>query len=446
MAVEFLRDAMERLVTVVQELSLARDVATVLAIVCHAAHVLTGADGASFVLREGDMCYYADEEAIAPLWKGQRFPMSACMSGWTMLNRQHAVIADIYTDPRILVEVYQPTFVKSLVMVPIQTVLVKSLVVVPIRTVPPIGAIGTYWAQRYQATPEEVKVLQALADSTSVALENVQLYTELAQRVEARTAALHREMAERQRLEQEAQRAQHFVMLGRLAAGVSHEIRNPLSTIFFSVDLLEEELRQPSPDSAEQMAQTLTEMRTQLARLDDLVQDYLSLVRVVQIEQTPQDLGAALHDWIEEWQQLAMTHGVMLRLEDLEELGSVAFHPSTLRRAILNLVQNALEAMPQSGTLTLIGQNTATHVQLRVRDTGSGIPGEQLPKIFDPLYTTKSGGTGLGLYIVQEIVTAHGGTVTVESAEGHGTTFTITLPRAASAASIPSADEANPPQ
>src|SRR5437867_4247854 len=77
MAVEFRREAMERLVTVVQELSLARDVAAVMAIVCHAAHVLTGADGASFVLREGDMCYYADEEASAPLWKGQRFPMSA---------------------------------------------------------------------------------------------------------------------------------------------------------------------------------------------------------------------------------------------------------------------------------------------------------------------------------------------------------------------------------
>lgn len=446
MEAEFLRNAMERLVTVVQELSLARDVATVLAIVCHAARVLTGADGASFVLREGDMCYYADEEAIGPLWKGQRFPMSACMSGWAMLNRQHAVIADIYTDPRIRVEVYQPTFVKSLVMVPIRTVLVKSLVVLPIQAAAPIGAIGTYWAQRYQATPEEVKVLQALADSTSVALENVQLYTELAQRVEERTAALHHEMAERQRLEQEAQRAQHFVLLGRLAAGVSHEIRNPLGAIFLHVDLLEEELRQPSPESPEQVAQSLLEMRTQLARLDDLVQDYLSLVRVAQAEQTPQHLGAALHAWAAEWQQLAMPRGVALQLENLEALGRVTFHPSTLRRAILNLVQNALEAMPQSGTLTLVGQSTATHVQLQVRDTGSGIPVEQLPKIFEPLYTTKSGGTGLGLYIVQEIVTAHGGTVTVESTEGHGTTFTVTLPRAASAASIPSADEAVPPR
>src|ERR671932_1536568 len=109
-------------------------------------------------------------------------------------------------------------------------------------------------------------------------------------------------------------------------------------------------------------------------------------------------------------------------------MGQVAFHPSTLRRALLNLVQNALDAMPQGGTLTLAGQRTATHVQLQVQDTGCGIPAEQLAKIFEPLYTTKPGGTGLGLYIVQEIVAAHGGHVTVESVVGQGSTFTVTLP------------------
>jgi len=107
----------------------------------------------------------------------------------------------------------------------------------------------------------------------------------------------------------------------------------------------------------------------------------------------------------------------------------VAFHTSTLRRALLNLVQNAAEAMPQGGTVTLAGQATARQVQLEVRDTGSGIPAEKLARIFEPLYTTKPGGTGLGLYIVQEIVTAHKGQIIVQSTVGHGTTFMITLPR-----------------
>jgi two-component system sensor histidine kinase HydH len=112
----------------------------------------------------------------------------------------------------------------------------------------------------------------------------------------------------------------------------------------------------------------------------------------------------------------------------------VAFHANTLRRAVSNLMQNALEAMEQGGTLTLVGQGTAREVRLEVRDTGDGIPTGRLGQIFEPLYTTKPEGTGLGLYIVQEIIGAHGGQLTVQSTEGQGTTFTITLPRHAAEA------------
>ena len=188
-----------------------------------------------------------------------------------------------------------------------------------------------------------------------------------------KTAALQREIAERQRLEREALRAQHFLLLGRLAVSVSHEIRNPLSAITLHVELLQEELCQPSPNSAEVMAQSFTEITTQLGRLHDLVQDYLSLARVATIERTPQDLGATVETWAHEWQPLAAAQGVTLPLECLTTLGQAVFHANTLRRALLNLVQNALDAMPQGGTLTLAGQGTATQVQLYVRDTGNGI-------------------------------------------------------------------------
>lgn len=152
--------AMEQLVEVVQQLSLARDLPGVMEVVRHAARKLSGADGATFVLRDNGKCFYAEEDAISPLWKGQRFPMSACISGWVMLNRQPAVIEDIYADPRIPFDAYRKTFVRSLVMV-------------PIRTNDPIGAIGNYWGTKQRPSPEQVKVLQALADTTAVAMENV---------------------------------------------------------------------------------------------------------------------------------------------------------------------------------------------------------------------------------------------------------------------------------
>jgi two-component system sensor histidine kinase HydH len=173
-----------------------------------------------------------------------------------------------------------------------------------------------------------------------------------------------------------------------------------------------------------------------MGRLDELVQDYLSLVRVSNIELQPEDLGLCVQAWSTEMQVQAASQGVTLQMKGLEDLGQVQFHASTLRRAVLNLVQNALDVVAEGGTVSITGQTTATQVQLQVRDTGSGIAAERLERIFEPLYTTKPGGTGLGLYIVREIVAAHGGQVTVASVEGQGTTFTITLPRALAKESI----------
>ncbi len=219
-----------------------------------------------------------------------------------------------------------------------------------------------------------------------------QAHDRLEQRVQERTAALHQAIPERQRLEQDAQRAAHFAMLGRLAAGLSHEIRNPLGAVFLHVDVLTEELQQPSPDSPTYVAEALTEIKTQLARLDDLVQDYLSLVRIGSLVRTVQDLGAAVHAWATELQPALADRGSRLQTQGLASLGHAAFHPSTLRRVVVNLVQNAVEALAQGGTVTLAGQGTATHVQLIVQDTGSGIAAEQLSQIFEPLHTTKPGG------------------------------------------------------
>ena len=170
-------DRMTDLVEVIQRLSQARTVETVQDIVRKAARRLTDADGATFVLCDVDQCHYIDEDAIGPLWKGQRFPMTACISGWSMLNNKAAVIEDVFADNRIPHAAYQPTFVKSLVMV-------------PIRTADPLGAVGAYWATKRKPTDEEVRLLQALADTTAVALENVRLIDGLEGLVKLRTSEL----------------------------------------------------------------------------------------------------------------------------------------------------------------------------------------------------------------------------------------------------------------
>ena len=185
-AVRYVR-GMERLLVAVQELSLARGLDAVQRVVRVAAREMTGCDGATFVLRDDDHCRYVDEDAIGPLWKGRRFPLGMCVSGWAMLNREPAVIPDIYLDARVPHEAYRPTFVKSLVMV-------------PIRALDPIGAIGNYWAEPHHPRPEEVHLLQALADSTSIAMENIAVYAELEQRVQERTRALERMNEEVRRL------------------------------------------------------------------------------------------------------------------------------------------------------------------------------------------------------------------------------------------------------
>ena len=166
-------DGMEHLIHVIQELSLVRSLDGIIEIVRRSARKLANSDGATFVLKDNGQCYYVDEDAIAPLWKGKRFPMSICISGWTMNNKTPAIIPDVFADSRIPFKAYEPTFVKSLVSV-------------PIRKLDPIAAIGVYWAVFHEPTEDEIKLLQALADSTAIAMENVQVYAELEQRVKGR--------------------------------------------------------------------------------------------------------------------------------------------------------------------------------------------------------------------------------------------------------------------
>ena len=139
-------------------LAMARNLDDVIAIVRSAARAIASADGVSFVLREGEKCHYVEEDAIGPLWKGQRFPMSACISGWAMMNARTAVIEDIFADPRIPHDAYRPTFVKSLIMT-------------PVGGAAPVAAIGAYWATRRTFSQRDVELVESLAAEVAGSLE-----------------------------------------------------------------------------------------------------------------------------------------------------------------------------------------------------------------------------------------------------------------------------------
>jgi GAF domain-containing protein len=157
---------LESLLGIARKLAAAKDLNSVTEIVGKAARELVQADGATFVLREGDFVHYVDEAAISPLWKGSKFPIRACISGWAILERQSLIIPDIYSDPRVPVDSYRRTFVKSLAMV-------------PMRISDPVGAVGVYWSRSHTAGPDDLRILQYLADLSAGAIETASSFEKL---------------------------------------------------------------------------------------------------------------------------------------------------------------------------------------------------------------------------------------------------------------------------
>lgn len=160
------------LIEAIERLASSGDMDEVVEVVRATARRLVGSDGIAIILREGDACRYIEEDAVGPLWKGRHFPLSSCISGWAMLHRRTVVIPDIRVDERIPQDLYRDTFVRSLVMT-------------PVRSDDPIGALGAYWGQPYEAAAEEVETLETLARAAATAMENVRLVAALSKALEA---------------------------------------------------------------------------------------------------------------------------------------------------------------------------------------------------------------------------------------------------------------------
>lgn len=398
---------MERLLQVVQELSLARSLEAVQAIVRHAARALTGADGATFVLREDGLCHYADEEAIAPLWKGQRFPMSACISGWVMLHGQATAIEDIYTDPRIPHEAYRPTFVRSLAMV-------------PIRALDPIGAIGVYWARPHRTTDDELRLIQALADTVAVALENVAMQRELEQRVRDRTA-------EALAAKEEAERAN--LAKSRFLAAASHDLRQPLQAIGTWTALLARSLPPSEQGIAGRIQQSVGVFRNILDALLDISRLDGGAIKP---DVKAFEIGRLLVRVASACERAASEKGLRLRV--VPSAAIVRSDPALLERIVQNFLTNAIRYTPK-GKVLLGCRRDGAELRIEVWDTGVGIPADQRAAIFEEYVQLEGGaethkGMGLGLSIVERVARLLDHPLYVASIPGCGSVFAVGVPRA----------------
>lgn len=391
---------MERLVEAITDLASARTLDEIADIVRHAARELTNADGATFVLRDGGSCYYMEEDAIAPLWRGHRFPLETCISGWAMLNRQGVAIPDIYVDDRIPHDAYRPTFVKSLTMS-------------PIRTADPIGAIGNYWADHHEATPTEQRLLQALADSTAVALESVRTLNELEDRVEERTAQLAEANAD----------------LQRFAAMAAHDLRSPLTTIVGYADLL---ARQPVAEDG-LVGTAVTGIQKGSARLLALIDELLTFTRagIADLVTGAVDVDALVQRSLTELAPLIDDTGATITVAPL---GTVRADRVLLGQVVQNLLVNSLTHVtdgvaPYVRVDIVRDDGTAT---LRVADNGPGVPPEERERVIEPFERGEGArgraGTGLGLAICQRVAEHHGGSLVIGDAPEGGAEFSVVLP------------------
>jgi signal transduction histidine kinase len=213
-----------------------------------------------------------------------------------------------------------------------------------------------------------------------------------------------------------------------LTAGVAHEIGNPLSAIIMHSQLMGRALakRTQTPAMAE-LARTNAIVHEESVRLKRIVRDFLEAVRPVGLDARPGNVADVLEDTFELLYTELAERKVAL-LKHLQPVPNTVFDAAQLRGAIINIVRNALDAMPDGGTLEVTLMHRGDWLELRFKDDGAGIPAEVLPRLFTPFYTTKPHGSGLGLFIVQRVVHAMGGSVRVHSAAGHGAEIVLELP------------------
>jgi len=382
------------IIEIVQALASCDAVDDVVRVLASATRKHVGADGATVVMRDGDRSRYLEEDAIGALWKGRDFPLDECISGWAMRNGEQVVVSDVREDPRIPQRLYEATFVRSLVMTPIECA--GEIV----------GALGAYWSETRTPTPVECRTLQAVADSAALALVNVRLLAEI---------------------RSDERRKERFLdgLANELSALVG-PLRTSLHTQRHSTDVAV--LRRADDVIRRQL--------TGHARLIDHLRDGSTLLSGKEtLSVWPIDLANPIARAVDARRKTASAAEVEIAFSPPSTPLPVLGDERRLDQALGHILDNSLRFTPPGGRIRVAASVVGAFVVAEIEDSGTGISPDVLPRLFEPLYRPEQepensvSGLGLGLSLVAHIARMHGGSASIHSdGVGRGTRVTLRIP------------------
>jgi signal transduction histidine kinase len=239
------------------------------------------------------------------------------------------------------------------------------------------------------------------------------------------------ELEKSKELEEQLRQAEKSAVIGRLGSAIAHEIRNPLNFINLTLDHLRSKFQPQNEEQVAKFTKLIGQIKSEVARINQQISDFLNYSRPAKANLQPLDARKVVEDSLRLVEAQASENDIRIAVVEHEDVPKILADPDFLRSLFNNLFINAVQAIGnEGGNMNVKISPDNGFVRFDISDTGSGIPNQNLTKIFEPYFSTKETGTGLGLAIVQKIVDVHNGTISVESKEGEGTKFTVKLPKA----------------